>query len=149
MYPAFQNRAPLRGLACVLVVTGLLGSSVRPASAALLTLIDNNSSADFDTATPSNNYNWFVDNTDMLAQQAFWYRIGGAGPEFSVHTLPIGVQGTTDTNFDGNPDTLFVRYNGAGFRVETTYTLRGGAPGSKASDMGELIAITNTSANPL
>jgi len=141
---SYSTRLLIIALAAILI-----GSVSQQVSAALLTLIDNNSSADFDTATPSNNYNWFVDNTDMLAQQAFWYRIGGAGPEFSVHTLPIGVQGTTDTNFDGNPDTLFVRYNGAGFRVETTYTLRGGAPGSKASDLGELIAITNTSANPL
>jgi hypothetical protein len=117
--------------------------------AALLTLIDGNASADFDTATPSNNYNWFVDSSDKLAQQAFWYRIGSSGPESSVHTLPIGVQGTTDGNFDGNPDSLFVRYNGAGFRIETTYTLRGGSPGSGASDMGELITIYNLGASPL
>jgi hypothetical protein len=71
------------------------------------------------------------------------------GAESSVHTLPIGVQGTTDGNFDGNPDTLFVRYNGAGFRIETTYTLRGGSPGSGASDMGEVITIYNLGASPL
>jgi hypothetical protein len=130
-----------RTLLCILMIVLCLRAA--PASAALLSLIDNNSSADFDTATPSNNYNWFVDGTDLLAQQAFWYRIGAAGPESSVHTLPIGVQGTSDTNFDGNPDTLFVRHNGAGFRVETTYTLRGGAPGSRSADMGELISIFN------
>src|SRR5262245_13864177 len=64
--------------------------------AALLSLIDDNSQADFDTASAANNYNWFVDNTDLLAQQAFWYRIGNAGPESSVHALPIGLQGTSD-----------------------------------------------------
>ena len=141
--------AMARALLCGLVLAGLAGPFAQHSTAALLTLIDNNSSADFDTATPSNNYNWFVDGTDLLAQQAFWYRIGAAGPEFPLHTLPIGVQGTTDTNFDGNPDTLFVRYNGAGFRAETTYVLRGGTPGSGRSDMGEQITITNLQSTPL
>lgn len=141
--------ATARSFVYVAVFLGLNGSAAQRSEAALLTLIDDNSSADFDTATPSNNYNWFVDNTDLLAQQAFWYRVGNAGPEQSVHTLPIGVQGTSDANFDGNPDTLFVRYNGAGFRVETKYSLDGGVPGSRTSDMGEQISIINLTASPL
>ena len=145
MHSTTRNRSAL-GLVALLSV---LGASADRASAALLSLVDDNSSADFDTATPSNNYNWFVDNTDLLAQQAFWYRIGPAGPENSVHTLPIGVQGTTDHNFDGNPDTLFVRYNGAGFRIETSYVLDGGTPGSGESDMTEQISIINLTAAPL
>jgi len=141
--------AVVRALLCVIVFCGVASLAAQHSNAALLTLIDDNSSADFDTATPANNYNWFVDNGDLLAQQAFWYRIGPAGSETSVHTLPIGVQGTTDANFDGNPDTLFVRYNGAGFRVETRYTLDGGVPGSGNSDMGEQINIINLTSSPL
>jgi large repetitive protein len=117
--------------------------------AALLSLIDDNSSADFDTATQGNNYNWFVGGTDILAQQAFWYRIGNAVPEQSVHTLPILVQGTTDANFNGAPDTLFVRYNGGNFQIDTKYSLDGGLPGSGTSDMGEQISISNLTASPL
>jgi hypothetical protein len=120
----------------------------RHASAALFTLTDENSVAQFDTASQNNNFNWFVDGQDKLAQQAFWYRVGNTA-ESSVHTLPIAVQGASDANFDGNPDTLFVRYLGTGFQVETRYTLDGGAPGSGSADMGEQIAITNTSASPL
>jgi hypothetical protein len=145
-------RRSLRAALRVFLCSAVFGCSSLPAihsCAALLTLIDDNSSADFDTATPSNNYNWFVDATDLLAQQAFWYRVGPAGPENSVHTLPIGVQGTSDANFDGNPDTLFVRYNGAGFRIETRYTLDGGTPGSGNSDMGEQISIINLTPSPL
>jgi hypothetical protein len=63
--------------------------------------------------------------------------------------LPIAVQGTSDSNFDGNPDTLFVRYNGAGFRTDVRYVLDGGAPGSGTSDMGEQISITNVSDGPM
>jgi len=143
------STAVVRALLCVVVFVAAALLATQQSRAALLTLIDDNSSADFDTSAPPNNYNWFVDNTDILAQQAFWYRIGPAGPEFSVHTLPIGVQGTTDANFDGNPDTLFVRYNGAGFRIETRYTLDGGTPGSGNSDMGEQISIINLTAAPL
>jgi len=132
-----------------LALTVLAGPMAQQSSAALLTLIDGNSHVDFDTATPSNNYNWFVDGTDLLAQQAFWYRIGSGSPESSVHTLPIGVQGTSDVNFNGLPDTLFVRYLGGGFTIETRYSLDGGTPGSGTSDLGEQISIINTSGAPL
>jgi hypothetical protein len=144
-----SSSAIARTFVVIAVCLGLTDIAAQRSSAALLTLIDDNSSADFDTSTPSNNYNWFVDNTDILAQQAFWYRIGNAGPEQSVHTLPIGVQGTTDANFDGTPDVLFVRYNGNGFRIETRYSLDGGLPGSGTSDMGEQISISNLTSSPL
>jgi hypothetical protein len=90
----------------------------------------------------------FVDVPDVLAQQAFWYRVGNVA-EQSLHTLPIAVQGISDSNFDGNPDTLFVRYNGAGFQADTHYTLDGGTAGSGSSDMSEQISITNLLGTPL
>src|SRR5437868_13133350 len=95
-----------RALFFGLVLCGLAGPAAQHSVAALFTLTDHNSISQFDTASQSNNFNWFVDGTDYLAQQAFWYRIGNV-PEQSVHALPIGVQGTSDANFDGNPDTLF------------------------------------------
>lgn len=147
MHPSRQNVR--RSAFSVTIVCGLLGLATEPAPAALLSLIDGNSSADFDTSSSGNNYNWFVDGVDRLSQQAFWYRVGGVGPELSVHSLAIGVQGTTDSNFDGNPDTLFVRYVGAGFNVETRYTLDGGTPGSGASDLAEQISIINTGESAL
>ena len=144
-----HSSAMLRAFFCALVLCGLSGPLAQRSVAAIMTLVDDNSQADFETQTPSNNYNWFVDNTDLLAQQAFWYRIGNAGPEQSVHNLPVADQGTSDANFDGNPDTLFVRYNGAGFRIETYYHLDGGTAGSGTSDMGEQISIINLTASPL
>jgi hypothetical protein len=140
--------AVTRALFCILAICGLAGPAAQLSVAAIFTLTDDNSVAQFDTASSANNFNWFVDGNDQLAQQAFWYRVGNV-PEQSVHTLPIGVQGVSDANFDGNSDTLFVRYNGAGFRIETRYVLDGGAPGSGASDMGEQISITNTLTSPL
>lgn len=134
---------------CALTLALLTGPMPQQSFGALFSLVDGNSSANFDTATSANNYNWFVDGTDYLAQQAFWFRIGGVSAEQSVHGLPIGVQGTSDGNFDGNPDTLFVRYQGSGFKIETRYTLSGGTPGSGNSDLAEQISIINQSASPL
>src|SRR5437868_10707357 len=104
---SFRAQGALRSFPGIFIAIVTVGLVYEPASAALFTLTDQNSISQFDTATQSNNFNWFVDGTDILAQQAFWYRIGNTA-EQSVHTLPIGVQGTSDTNFDGNPDTLLV-----------------------------------------
>jgi hypothetical protein len=119
------------------------------ASAAFVTLTDGNSTADFDTANQTNNYNWTVDGVDQIFQQAFWFRVGDSGPEQSLHSLPISIEGPTDTNFDGDDDTLFVRYAGSGFDVEVRYTLDGGSNGSGASDMAEQITFNSTSESAL
>jgi PEP-CTERM motif len=116
--------------------------------AGLFTLVDDNSSASFDTASSANMFNWLVDGVDHLFQQAFWFRVGNVA-ETSLHTLPIALEGTTDTDFDGNHEHLYVRYNGAGFIAEVNYALDGGSLGSGASDVGEQITITSTTSLPL
>jgi hypothetical protein len=136
---------PLLSLVGLALVCGVL---IQSASAGLFTLTDSNSSATFDTANPANNNAWVVDGVNHLYQQAFWFRVG-ATPEQSLHMLPIAVEGVTDTNFDSNPDTLFVRYAGAGFTAEVRYTLAGGSAGSLASDLAEQISIHNVSTTPL
>src|SRR5438874_5566923 len=142
------SSAVARVLFCGLALAAFSAAMVQQSVAALFTLTDDNTVAQFDTATQANNFNWFVDGIDLLAQQAFWYRVGNVA-EQSLHSLPIGVQGTSDSNFDGNPDTLFVRYDGTGFRVDTRYAIDGGSPGSGASDMTEQISITNLLDSPL
>ena len=131
------------------VAAGLCAGPLAQTSfGALFNLTDNNSVAQFDTATSANQFNWYVDGIDQLAQEAFWFRVGNVA-EQSVHTLPIALQGATDGNFDGNPDTLFVRHNGAGFRIDLKYSLSGGTPGSGSADLGEQISIVNQSDGPL
>jgi PEP-CTERM motif len=124
-----------RDFLCGLLVLGLSGMLAQNSVAGLLSLADDNSAADFNTDSQANAYSWTVDGVDQLFQQAFWYRIGNA-PQSSLDTLPHPTEGTTDTNFDNDDDTLFVRYDG-------------GALGSGASDMGEQISITNLGASPL
>jgi hypothetical protein len=142
------SSAVARVLFCSFVLAAFSAASAQRSVAALFTLTDDNTSASFQTATADNDFNWTVDGVNQLSQQAFWYRVGNVA-EQSLHVLPIAVQGTSDSNFDGNPDTLFVRYNGAGFRTDVRYVLDGGAPGSGTSDMGEQISITNVSDGPM
>jgi hypothetical protein len=144
-----QFSAAARVAFCALIICGLAGPGAQHSVGAIFNLVDGNSSALFDTSTQANNYRWFVNGVNQLSQQAFWYRVGNVGPEVTVHGLPIGAQGTTDPNFDGNPNALYVRYNGAGFQIETQYVLDGGLLGSNSADMSEQISITNTSAAPL
>ncbi len=140
--------ATARGVFSGLVLFGLSGSFVQPSLAGLFTLVDDNSTATFDTDSQANAFDWTVDGVDQLFQQAFWFRIGNVA-EQSMDVLPHPVEGVTDTNFDGDPDTLFVRYNHASFRADIRYTLDGGVAGSRASDIAEQISITNLTASPV
>jgi hypothetical protein len=144
--PRISFACVLRALFCSCVLAVL---TAQQSAATIFSLTDDNSVAQFDTSTASNNFNWLVNGNDQLAQLAYWYRIGN-GAEQSVHLLPIVAQGTSDTNFNGNPDTLFVRYNnGSGLQIETRYSLDGGAAGTGASDMSAQISITNFTASPM
>jgi hypothetical protein len=128
-----------------LAVVGATGAAASNARAGLHTLVDGNSSASFDTGSQSGMYDWFVDGVDHIYQQWFWYRTNAMQHELSVDTLPIHVEGTTDTDFDGDPDTLFVRYRVLGlFDIELRFTLHGGLAGSQTADIAEQIAIHNT-----
>ena len=123
----------------------LSGFFALPALGGTFTLIDDNSSMSFDTGDPNepaNASSWIVDGVNQLYEQAFWYRVGGGG-ESSVHGLPIDAEGTSDVNFDGDDETLFVRYDGGNFEIEILYTLDGGTAGSGASDMAEQISINS------
>ena len=114
-----------------------------PSWAGNFTLSDADSTASFSTGTQAGAYSWNVDGVSQLYQQWFWYRVGNTA-ESSIDTLPIGVEGATDANFDGFNDTLFTSYNGAGFTLQVRYGLSGGAVGSGAADLSEQISIHNT-----
>jgi hypothetical protein len=146
-----SSSAVKRRVVCSMVLVGLLGPAAQHSFGGLFTLLDDNSTAHFSTGAQVNNDAWVVDGISQLHSQAFWFRLGD-DPEQSIHTaLVIGTEGTSDLNFDGNPDALFVRYLDPSnrFKIETRYTLDGGAPGSNSSDLGEQITITSTSATPL
>ncbi len=124
---------------------------VSTAGATVFTLIDENSSVEIDTSGQSGMYDWYVDGVSALQQQWFWYRDNTSGMtrELSLDNLTLDLAGVSDTDFDGDDDNLFVRYDNststsaATFQVEINYRLAGGSAGSAASDVAETITINN------
>jgi hypothetical protein len=102
---------------------------------------------------------WVVsqpDGTDLnvLRRQWFWYRVDGPlglGEDLPLNALDADpVVLPSDTDGDGDPDNLLLRYEGgpAGLRVEVNYRLMGGAPGSGRADMAETILLENIGNGP-
>jgi len=128
----------------------MMGGTAR---ALILPLQDGNAAVSIDVDSQHGLFDWTTDGVNIAPvfgggindyRQWFWYRVGNT-PEASIDSLLRGVTGTTDANFDGNPDTAVVNYSGApGFKIQVKFTLQGGTPGSGTSDIGEQIAISNT-----
>ncbi len=114
------------------------------ASAAPIVLSDVNSTTVIDPAGAGQS-SWQVDGVHHLYQQWFWYRIGNT-PEANISTLPLTGISVNDTNpfTDAAHDTLALQYQVADLiQIEPTFVLRGGNVGTFASDVAEIIRITN------
>lgn len=113
---------------------------------AISVLGDRNSTIAIDDASPAGMHHWAVDGVNHLSQQWFWFRADGDAFERPINMLPLTGAALTDTNpfVDPRPDTLALRYSGAGFSIQPSWTLRGGLPGSRHSDVTEQIVINNT-----
>ena len=138
----------------VAILLGILSLSIllqQTSTAGTFTLVDENSSMFFDTSDPNeptNAQDWIVDGVNQLYEQSFWFRVG-SGPEISLHSLPILTEGTSDVNFDGDDETLYVQYDGGTFDIEVVYILDGGLPGSGVSDLAEQISVNSRTGVPL
>jgi large repetitive protein len=137
----------MKMVGCLLGV--LLCMSLQTALAAPIQLVDNASNLSVDPTSQAGMFQWNVSGVNQLAQQWFWYRVGNAGPESSVDTLGVPFVGLTDSNFDGQMDTLYLRYTSNQLQAELTFTLRGAAPGVARSDIAETIKLTNLTAAPM
>lgn len=124
------------GLALLMLVTC-------PAGATTI-LTDQNSTAVIDPDTSAGMHTWTVDGEDYLYQQWFWYRIGN-GPEAGIDTISAPTILTSPVF----PGVATISYSNNVLKVDVTYTLVGGAPGSGWSDIAETIRVTNLSADAL
>ncbi len=131
--------------------------ALTPLQAVVYNLADDNSVVSVDVDSQHGMFDWVIDGVNLLPvngggindhRQWFWYRIGNA-PEASVDTLTRGLTGTSDANFNGFDDTLFVRYTNSVLKIEIKFTLDGGAVGSGSSYIGEQITVFNTSGSTL
>ena len=124
-----------------LILTGLIGAA--DVRASVITLTDQNSTAQIDPSSQAGMYSWTVNGNDILYQQWFWYRIGAAGGQQSIDT--IGAPTVTQYS----PGVAQIQYVSASLKIDITYSLEGGSLNSGAADMGEQIRITNLTSNPL
>ena len=138
-----------RNVLTLVAVTVASIAMAAPAMASVM-LYDANSVTEFDLESPMGLSSWRVDGREYMYQQWFWYRLGNTGGETSVDSLTLdGSPILSDLNNDGKNDTLYTRYLGDGFKVELWFILAGGPPGSGASDLGEIIRVTNTGSQSL
>lgn len=143
------------GLRAASILTlGALAVFAVPAGASVIVLQDANSSVQVDPQAQDGMLSWEIDGVEQMLQQWFWYRVGSTGPESSINTLDLVGTQTSDTNGDitgdTNVDHLFIRYGTADtFWLDVEYDLTGGAAGSGASDVAEVITITNNDTEAL
>lgn len=127
------------------LAVGLL--STGEAAAAIFVLEDSNSQVQIDSGSQSGMFDWFVDGTDQLAKQWFWFRIGDSGPEQSIDTLSLVSSMLTNGNTDPRPERLNLMYADPRqqFDIVVDFILTGGSSGSGVSDVAEVIRIRNRS----
>lgn len=116
-----------------IMLAGLV-ASVGVGNAQAFTMTDGNAVVDGDSAVGL--YNWFTDGVDDLFNQDYYYRIG-MNPEAQISTIGNAVVNQLA------PNIVNVAYTDAVLRVDITYTLIGGAPGSGTSEIGEIIRVQN------
>jgi hypothetical protein len=132
-----------RGFFAVLAVT-LATSLATPARAGSFQLTDFNSVVDLDSDFGTI-FNWTVDGVDQLFDEWFFISIDG-GPVQAISLnggWVLGVEGTTDANFNGFDETYFGRFFDptGSIGVEIGLRLLGGNFGTGASDMAEQLFV--------
>lgn len=124
-------------VACVLAVLCISHSAM-----AQVQLTDQNAVLNIVTNSSAGMNSWTIDGQNVLDQQWFWYRVGNAGGQSSLDTLPSTITLLDASDFKAS-------YTGATFVVTLTLSLNGSTPGSGNSDLGIQIKIQNTTASPL
>jgi hypothetical protein len=135
-----RNAISLRAYAMAGALIALVGGT---ANAGTVTLKDDNSTAVFNTQSQSGLHTWLVDGVDQMFQEWFWIRSGNTA-EVSIDTAWVS-DFASDTNGDGNNDTLFSTFNNGVWEIQTSFSLTGGSLTSGTSDMAETIRIRNVS----
>jgi hypothetical protein len=132
-----------RGFFAVIAVT-LATSLATPARAGSFQLIDFNSVVDVDS-TSGIIPNWTVDGVDQLFDEWFFISIDG-GPVQAISLAGgwvLGVEGTTDANFNGFDETYFGRFFDptGSVGIEIGLRLLGGNFGTGTSDLAEQLFV--------
>lgn len=127
--------------AVIILLAGVMCAAA--AQASVITLSDQNSTAQIDPSSQAGMYSWSVNGNDILYQQWFWYRIGATGGQQSIDTISAPVV----TQY--SPGLAQVAYTSQSLSVNVTYSLNGGGLNSGSADMGEQIRIVNLSSSAI
>jgi hypothetical protein len=124
-------------LAGVLLLA-ILATNAKPVEATIHTLTSGNSTVTIDPNTSNGVYAWIVDGVPQLAQQWYWLRVG-SGPEVPLSSLSLTVE-------SGGSAYQRLDYSGAVggviWQIALTYSLVGGSPGSRESQIFEQMTIS-------
>ncbi|MBM4019394.1 MAG: PEP-CTERM sorting domain-containing protein [Planctomycetes bacterium] len=134
-----------------LVAAGVLAAAAAGAHAGVIRLEDGNTVALFDPTAAALQFAWYVDGTNYLREQGFWYRLDGEGAGGEAPLADLGLVSAVplDTTGDGLDDMLRLKYAQGGLTVEVIYTLVGGTDGSGWADLTEVIRFTNRRTVPV
>jgi len=121
----------------------LIAGFAMSANAQVVVLSHNNSSAAIDTGSSAGMFNWFVEGTDHLTQQWFWYRVGGGGGESPINAIGAPAFVMPDAR------TLNLTYGTSNLSIRVDYLLTGGSAGSGQSQLNESVTVLNLSGAPM
>jgi len=130
---------------------GVIAIALVSSSQGAVMLQDRNSTVEIDPNSSAGTYLWTVDGVNHLAQQWFWVRVGSQDGETSIDRLDLTYLNATNGNrYPGAERLVMVYSDPAGrYEVEIDYTLKGGAMGSRTSDVQEQIIVNNLTTKAL
>ncbi len=143
-----------RTMLAALMGLGMAVAAVPAAAGVLETLTDENSEVSIELRGDEiatgiyepalGMHDWIVDGVRQLKRQWFW---GGSFDDAETPLDDVGLDEdsvlASDTDSDGDNDTLFARYLNDTVEVEVRFSLMGGEPGTIVSDITEQIKIKN------
>jgi len=132
-----------------------LAAAAGPSGAVPVTLEDGASLLTIDPSAPEGLSAWTVDGVSHVREQGFWWRVGAAGGEQPLSALDLTSLFASDTDGDGDQDTLSLGFaDPAGrFDLQARWALLGapfGGPNSgTGADLAVQLAVFNTSGSVL
>jgi len=152
---SWRPRPGARAPTATIFALGLALLAAAPARAVPVLLQDGSAFVSIDPDAPELVSGWAVNGVTHLRSQGFWLRIGGTGPEDSLDMFDETLRVVSDTDADGQSDTLFLALVDPDerFTIEARWSLAGSpfAPlaAGHASDLALQLTLTNLGVAPL
>lgn len=120
-----------------------LALAAGPSAAVSVTLADGASVVTLDPDAPEGLSAWAVDGVTHVREQGFWWRVGVGGGEQPLSALDLTSSLSSDTDGDGDLDTLTLGFaDPAGrFDVQARWSLLGAPFGAPTSGTGADLAV--------